>query len=79
MALGNDWKAKFARLGLTAQAKKLFDAWFRGREDLVLESAGRHQFVDWIVTLVAKVDPKDLPHWYELRAAHVRAKEQSNA
>lgn len=79
MAMPRDWKEKVAKLGLTTKAKTLFDAWFQGREDLVLETAGRCQFIDWIVTLIAKVDRKDLPHWYELRAAHVRAKEQSNA
>ena len=69
---------QFSRIGLNTKLKLLWDSWFQSRDDLVLESAGRCQFVDWMVMRIARVSRDDLARWYELRAVHVRGKAQAS-
>lgn len=51
----------------------LFDAWFAARTNLDSMSAGKVEFVDWVVSRICGVkDRAALADWYVLRAAHVR-------
>ena len=55
----------------------LFDQWFAARTNLDSMSAGKLEFVDWVVSRICGVtDRAALADWYVLRACHVRARLQ---
>ncbi len=73
-----DAKRKVASALLGQRAVQLFDSWFDSRDDLVLVSAARGQFVDWVVQKVCRVSREKLADWYVLRAGHVRGAAQQD-
>lgn len=53
----------------------LFNTWYVARRDLDSMSAGKSEFVDWVVSRICGVRDRDeLAHWYVMRSAHVRAR-----
>jgi hypothetical protein len=75
-----DQKERLAKGMLKPRLIGLFDAWFAARTNLDSLSAGKLEFVDWVVSRICGVsDRAALADWYVLRAGHVRARLQQEA